>query len=341
MATSAGRDVLRDPGEGSGAGEVARGSRSAGLAALVSRTWLPAWFVGWDLGIVARLLWPHSVGIDGNLYSVAAAAWLRGGDPWAVFDQNRLAAPPPTLVPYLLTAWLPGGLAGYVWVAIAGVAAFWAIRRLGMPPWWLLFPPLVVAIWHGSIEPVVLLLLVSRGRFLAPVLKVYAGLPLLGEGRWRALLAAAAILLATAPFMQWPLYLSHWNDVQAALREEGFGIADASPSIVSVVTAAALVVLGRRRAGYLAIPTLWPSAHFHYATLTLPVLASVPLAAAGASMVGAPYSVQAGVILSAVLLAAGPPRWGSAGPPARSWRAWIAARWRGEDVARPRAAADA
>lgn len=324
----------------SGRSLVARGAghrpRWTNLGSALAKVGLPAWFVGWDLAIIARLLWPHSVGIDGNLYSVAAAAWLRGGDPWAVYDQSRLAAPPPTLIPYVLTAWLPGGVAGYLWVAIAAAAAFWAIRRLGLSPWWLLFPPLVVAIWHGSIEPVVLLLLVAGGRFLAPVLKPYAALPLLGEGRWRSLLIAAAILLVTAPFLPWSLYFSHWNDVQAALREEGFGIADASPSVVSIVTVLALVVLGRRRAGYLAIPTLWPSAHFHYASLAIPALSSVPLAAVGASMLGAPYAVQLGVILTALLITVGLPRRPVATTPmAPSWRDWIVARWQGRDVSRP------
>jgi len=302
-------------------------SRSAGLWAVVTRIGLPAWFIGWDVTIIARLLWPHSVGIDGNLYSVAAHAWLTGGDPWGLFDGNRLAAPPPTLLPFVLTAWLPGGIAGFIWVGVAAVAAVAAIRRLGLPLWWLLFPPLVVAIWHGSIEPVVLFLLVSGPRALAPVLKLYAALPLIGEGRWRSLIVAGAILLVTVPLMPWGQYLGHWEDVQAALRQEGFGIADASPSIVSVVTVGALVILGRRRAGYLAVPSLWPSAHFHYATVAIPVLASVPLVAAAASMVGVPIAIHVAIIATAVLASLGIPR--PVGPRASGWRAWLIDRWRG------------
>jgi hypothetical protein len=189
---------------------------------------------------------------------------------------------------------------------------------------------------------VVLFLLVVGPRFLAPVVKLYATLPLLGEGRWRALLIAAAILLGTAPFLPWALYFRHWNDVQIALREEGFGIADASPSIVSIATILALVVLGRRQAGYLAIPTLWPSAHFHYASLAIPALASVPLVAVGASMVGAPYAVQLGVIVTAVLVTVGLPRRPAATTPrARSWRQWLVARWQGREVSRPGGPRDA
>ncbi len=310
-----------------------RQGRWASLATAARRIWLPAWFIGWDVTIVVRLLWPHSVGIDGNLYSVAAHAWLTGGDPWGIFDGNRLAAPPPTLLPFILTSWLPGGVAGYLWVGVALVAAVVSIRRLGLPPWWLLFPPLVVAIWHGSIEPVVLLLLVVGPRALAPVIKLYAALPLLGESRWRDLFIAGAILVLTAPFLPWAQYLSHWNDVQAALREEGFGIAEASPSIASLFTVVALVILGRRRAGYLAVPTLWPSAHFHYATVSIPVLASVPLVAAGASVVGAPYAIHAAVIATAVLFSLGIP--GPAGEVATGWRAWIEQRWRGGDARAP------
>ena len=81
-----------------------------------------------------------------------------------------------------------------------------------------------------------LFLLVSGPRALAPVLKLYAALPLIGEGRWRSLIVAGAILLITVPLMPWGQYLGHWDDVQTALRQEGFGIADASPSIVSVFT---------------------------------------------------------------------------------------------------------
>ena len=179
----------------------------------------------------------------------------------------------------------------------------------------------------------VLLLLVWGPRALAPVIKLYAALPLLGEGRWRDLLIAGAILVVTAPFLPWAQYLGHWNDVQAALREEGFGIAEASPSIVSLFTVVALVVLGRRRAGYLAVPTLWPSAHFHYATVSIPILASVPLVAAGASIVGAPLAIHAAVIATAVLFSLGIA--GPAGQVAAGWRAWIVDRWRGGESRAP------
>ena len=79
------------------------------------------------------------------------------------------------------------------------VGTWWALRRLGLPAWWLFFPPFVDAVWNANPQVLLLPLLVagSRGAAVAALIKLYAGVPALIQGRVRALVYAAVFSLSS------------------------------------------------------------------------------------------------------------------------------------------------
>ena len=68
------------------------------------------------------------------------------------------------------------------------------------PVWWIAFPPMVDVAMVGNPDVAVLALLVVAGgrlRALAPLLKIYALIPMIGERRWRQFVLASALLAVT------------------------------------------------------------------------------------------------------------------------------------------------
>ena len=106
--------------------------------------------------------------------------------------------------------------------SLGACATVWLIRRLDLPLWWLLFPPLLHSAWNGNPQSLALALLVAGGSIAASLavgLKLYAGVPLLG--RWRDLVVASIALLVTLPLLPWQLYL-----------DQGLGVGESSPDRV-------------------------------------------------------------------------------------------------------------
>jgi|GEM_PF-788002 len=260
---------------------------------------------------------PPLLGWDAIAYTHAAQALLAGGDPWTTEALGIFfAAPPPSLLPYLPFAALPDIAVAAAWVAIGLLSSIYAIRKLRLPWWWLLFPPVVLGTAAGSTAPLVLALLVRGGlaqelgrdvrgiaaNAAAVVLRVYVALPLLLLGRWRALVVAAAALALTAPFLAWPTFIADLPAVQRAIvNQAGGGVsATVSPVLVGVALVA-LVVLGRRRAAWLIVPALWPQAQLYYASLALPVLGGMPLVALAIASPATPGLIAVGMAAHAVL----------------------------------------
>jgi hypothetical protein len=226
------------------------------------------------------------VGIDATIYYRGVVAWLQGGDPWdaAVFVGSfpyHYAGSPVTTV---LMA--PAGLMSEesftrTWLILTWIAAAWTVRRLGLPLWWLLFPPIGEALFSANPQIVVLALLLANhsvASALATGLKVYAFIPLLGEGRWRQVALAVAFNAATilvAPGL-WLDYFRQFGFISERLHyESGEGISAFYFPALLAVTAVALVILAlrdRRAAGWLAVPAVWPATQFHYSTMALPVM---------------------------------------------------------------------
>jgi hypothetical protein len=171
-------------------------------------------------------------------------------------------------------------------------AAIFLLRRLHLPAWYLLFPPLVEALIAGNPNVIVcalLVLAVPAGDVVAAHLKLYAAVPLLILGRYRSLLALAVVGVATAAFLPWPAYIEHAAAILGVLHEQSAGGHSAlAVPILIPFTVVALVVVGRKRAAWLAVPALWPATQFHYGLLGLPAASRIVAALLAVPIPGAP-----------------------------------------------------
>lgn len=277
---------------------------------------LPVWFLAWSafrlwqLGFVQQGLELSWLGRDFRIYRNAAVAAMNGTDPWAAFDRWNgtdwhFAALPTSVQLSLPFAYLPEWLGLAIVLAASVGAAVLALRRLHLPVWWLLFPPMMEGLAAANPQILVFALLVLGGpRFGGPIgravavgLKVYAIVPVVARREWRALGAVGLLFAAsfvTAPNL-WASYLRQFSDITRRVAEESQGGVSAAvlldPDIFgrlvgSTTTAAilglavfSLVVLvvvvaalrDVRSAGWVSVPLLWPASEYHYATFSLPV----------------------------------------------------------------------
>jgi hypothetical protein len=268
--------VVLEPGDGPQRGRPVnlRFVRSAVVSML-----LPIWFAIYAVVSVVNFAIKGFLGIDFIIYRHAAEVALAGGNPWAI-EPNLMpfAGPPPTLLFYVPLALIPLPVAMVVAMSLTAAAAVWAIRHLGLPLWWLLFPPLFDALIGGNPDALVLPLLLVSGPLagLAAVLKAYALVPLILQRRWGAVAIAAAV--STLSVTQLPNFVASATTVGNVLgtsaRLSAWGTWLAIPVI------AALWLQRRRGAEWLIVPALWPNTQGHYAAMSLPVVRHYPLAAA-------------------------------------------------------------
>jgi hypothetical protein len=230
----------------------------AGLAAL-SRggdRLLPIWFLGWSLYRVASLSgtdkgWDLSfIGRDFWIYRNAAQALLDGGDPWAASHPwNGIAwhyaAPPSAAQLFVPFALVGESLALWLFLGVSAITAWAALRRLGLPAWWLLFPPMTEGLLAANPQVLLFGLLViggtsargarlqARGRVtgllvartVAVGLKSYAIGPVIARREWRALAAiavGAAASIAIAPAL-WARYVADFGLIAGRLVTEAEG----------------------------------------------------------------------------------------------------------------------
>jgi hypothetical protein len=245
--------------------------------------------VGWFQAHVLALaflaidvyVWPNWVGGDALLYTRAARAWLSGADPWAVTVLGfRYAAPPTSWLPFVPLTWLPDALVlAMVWVGCVS-AGLYAVRRLGLPAWWILFPPLAQAIWNGNPNALVLALLVSEhplAEAIAAGCKIYAVVPLVIRGRWPGLVLAAVLGLLSWIFLPWGTYLARLGEINGALFTQATSYSLWPNAVAIAVVLPALWVSGRERSAWLIVPLLWPATQFDYAALALPALTGLTI----------------------------------------------------------------
>jgi hypothetical protein len=220
------------------------------------------------------------VGWDAPVYTEAARQWLAGGNPWATVYAFPFAGPPPSFLPFLPFVVLPDQAIRISWVAIAAGSAVYSLRKLGLPLWWLLFPPVSLGIMAGSSALLVTALLVRGGVIadgLAVVTRVYAAIPLLILGKWRSLVVAAGMLAVTLPM--WPQWFAERENWQAAFAGGAADLSAASMPLLWPFAILGLVLMGRERAAWLFVPVLWPDTQPYYAVIALPALVRSPFVA--------------------------------------------------------------
>lgn len=226
--------------------------------------------------IVLLVVEPGLIGSHAVIYTEAARVWLAGGDPWTVGPSMVVfSGPPPMLLLFAPLTFLPDEIVRYGSVAADALLAFTAISRLGLPRYWLAFPPLVEAVVLGHPEVVVLALLVFGGSVisgLATIVKVYAAGPLLAERRWRALALAAVVAVVTVPFLPWGRFIDELPMIQANLARQSVGDSTYGQPILMAIGLVSLAILGPRTALWLAVPVLWPYAQPVYKVMSIPKL---------------------------------------------------------------------
>jgi hypothetical protein len=248
---------------------------------MVSRYGLPLWFaIESVLGIAVAAKDTTYLFFDARLYLEAARVWLAGGNPWDVqLAGNYFAAPPPTLLVFAPFTFLPAGAAVGIIALVVVVGAVATVRLLRLPWWWLLFPPLVQACLSANVQTLIVPLILLPGGALAIIVKIYAGLPLLILGRWRSLLLAAAVMLATVPLLPWGTYVSEFGLISQRLADQSkLTLPIGLLLLLSPLVVLALIVVGRERAAWLVVPAIWPSQQFYYGTIAMPSRSKIAIA---------------------------------------------------------------
>jgi hypothetical protein len=168
--------------------------------------------------------------------------------------------------------------------------------------WWLTFWPIVEGAMVGNPDGAVLFALVAVGRrveVLAPIMKVYAVFPLIGERRWRSLILLVLILLASAPILPWSQWIEALPSSTRAFEAFAQPSAALGHPVLVLIAMIALASFGIRRAAWLAVPVLWPWTQPHYYSMSIPALTPT-LAIIWGLPIAAPGLVFSAVVVSAI-----------------------------------------
>ena len=257
-------------------------ARKPFVLAWFERYWLAVWFFVVTGVRLSFLDFTHVDRwfLDGQLYLEATRVWLAGGDPFTVVVHRlSLAAPPPTFLPLVPFAILPPAL-GLALLAVAlVVSAVLTIRLLGLPWWWLAFPPLVECVITGNVHGLLLPLMLTGRGWLAVLLKIYAVVPLAFLGQWRQLLLAAVAILVTVPILPWGSFISKYADISARYAETSrAGLPFEALVAFAPLALLAFLIVGREKAAWMAVPALWPSPQPYYSTLGMPTRSAAAMA---------------------------------------------------------------
>jgi hypothetical protein len=236
---------------------------------------------------------------DARLYLDATRAWLAGGNPWDVqLAGNYFAAPPPTLLPLAPFALLPPDAGVAVLAALVILSAVATIRLLHLPWWWILFPPLFQCMLSANVHAMLLPLILLKGGTIATLLKVYAAVPLAILGRWRALVMVVVVLVVTAPLLPWSMFLDDAAGITGRLAQQTkFALPTPLLILATPFAALAVLIVGRERGAWLAVPAVWPSQQYYYGALALGARSGI-----AAALVALP--IQGSGLIALLVLAA-------------------------------------
>jgi hypothetical protein len=180
------------------------------------------------------------------------------------------------------------------------VGAVASVRMLRLPWWWLLFPPLVECVLSANVQGLLIPLIIGRAGALAAFLKLYALVPLVLLGRWRAVATTAVALVVTIPVLPWSTFLADAGGITSRLADQtNYALPTIWLVLLAPLAVAALIVVGRERAAWLAVPAMWPSPQYYYASL---VMGTGSVIAASVAAIPAPGSaLLASLVLALVV----------------------------------------
>ena len=232
-----------------------RGSGAAGII----------WHVVFGSAIVLSIAWiapfffqPGHLFIDAHIYFGATSTWLAGGNPWTYgYSGIPFAGIPPTLL--LNLPLIPFGepFAVTFWVSANTLSIAFLIRRFRLPMWTLALLPVVEG-WLGASPDLTLAaLIVAGGGWIAALTKPYSAPVLVADRRWRQIVAAVLVGIATIPFLPWITFFESRDTVVRTFADHAQNPVSATGlPVLMVATAIALASLGWRRGWTLFTPAL-------------------------------------------------------------------------------------
>jgi hypothetical protein len=250
-----------------------------------------SWFAFYAMAFVAfNLQHPSALFTDATLYWKATAHWLAGDDPWTfVYADLHFAAPPPALLLNLPLQPFGAGIATAFWPIADAIGAAGIVYRFKLTWWWVLFPPFIEGTLAGSPDIALAALVLVGGGWLTVAAKPYAAPSVIAARRWRSIVAAAILILATSPLLPWAQFVSDWPVVSGTLVTLERGLSAWGSPILLGSACIALLFIPRRIAGEMVTPALWPLTQLHYHAFStwaasrsriLAIALSVPLAPA-------------------------------------------------------------
>jgi hypothetical protein len=98
----------------------------------------------------------------------------------------------------------------------------------------------------------------------------------------RSATVAIILLLATAPFLPWELFVQDLGQIVTTLSAQSHGgLSSFGTWPLAIVAVVALLVLDPRDAAFLFVPALWPDTQFHYSAIALALAVRSPIVAIG------------------------------------------------------------
>lgn len=205
-------------------------------------------FVAANFTIVPFYLYPSDdrLWLDAHVYYRATEAWLSGANPWLTeWYGVPYSAPPPALL--LNLPLMPFGetFAVAFWVTANSISVGVLLRRFRLPLWWALFHPIFEGYLAASPDITLAALVIIGGGSLAALMKPYSIPAMLAANRWRAVLLAAGTGLVSVPLLPWATFLNSRDLIGAAFRDYAVPVSAFGSVGLMLVTAIALLSLGR------------------------------------------------------------------------------------------------
>jgi hypothetical protein len=261
--------------------------------------WLWVWFAFWDYYKLLAVPSPWFF-VDARIYRAGVTTWLAGGDPWsAQVLGGHFASPPPVLPLLVPLAIIPEALFVPVWLTVCVTSAVLIVRRLGLGPVWLAFPPLLQGVLLGNPAIPAFALFVFGWEPVALMVRPHLGFAALARRRWRALGLAAGLGFVLLLISPWTLYLSEVSTIAARYQVESGGGANGTGLLywTAVAATAGVLLFDRERAGWLASTTVAAPIGYHGLVSIMPIQNKLLAAVASVPVMGIPALVAAVALL--------------------------------------------